>query len=204
MDQSMAVDHRHDARSGQLDWVSSESQPHEVRTLKFFNLPLARFLLDQTMVLLYFRIATLTPTARPFHVDPMKLVHKTTLALLIIFGLYVLWDLGGIWMAKSAVSSKPKKPRYPKIDEDTNKKLEGEWSTVDRWGLPISFVAALAIGALYLIDGDGSVDKQEAEVLFILAIVVLLAYRYAKDVRSSYTTSRRWPSRRPRCRPHRR
>ena len=89
-------------------------------------------------------------------------------------------------MAKSAVSSKPKKPRYPKIDEDTNKKLEGEWSTVDRWGLPIPFVAALAIGALYLIDGDGSVDKQEAEVLLILAIVVLLAYRYAKDVRSSY------------------
>jgi hypothetical protein len=168
-------------------WIGFRRSRNRTRyELKFFNLPLGRFLLDQTMVLLYFRIATLTPTARPFHIDPMMLVKKTTLALLIIFGLYVFWDLGGIWMAKSPVSSKPRNPRYPKIDEDTNKKLLGMWSTVDWLGLPITFVAAVLTGALYATASDGSVDKHEAEVLFILAIVVLLGYRYAKEVRSSY------------------
>lgn len=168
-------------------WIGFRRSRNRTRyELKFFNLPLARFLLDQTMVLLYFRVATLTPSSRPFHVIPMKLVHKTTLALLIIFGLYVLWDLGGLWMARSTVSSNPKKPRYPKIDEDTNKKREGEWSTIDRLGLPISLLATAAIGALFDIGNDGAVNKQEAEVLLIAAIVVLVAYRYLKDVRNSY------------------
>ncbi|MGI8411081.1 MAG: hypothetical protein ACR2QA_00995 [Solirubrobacteraceae bacterium] len=135
------------------------------------------------MVLFYFRIATLTPTARPFHVDPTKLVHKTTLALLIVFGLYVVWDLGGIWMAKSSASSQP---RYPKIDEDTNKKLEGQRTNVDGLGLSITILAAAVLVGLFFIGDHRAVSGHAAEHIFIAATVILLAYRWLKDARSSY------------------
>lgn len=165
-------------------WIGFRRSRNRTRyELKFFNLPLWRFVLDQTMVLFYFRIATLTPTGRPFHVDPTKLVHKTTLALLIVFGLYVVWDLGAVWMARSSKSSQP---RYPKIDEDTNKKLEGQRTKVDGWGLAISILAAAVFVGLFFIGDHPTVSAHAAERILIAATVILLAYRWAKDARSSY------------------
>ncbi len=165
-------------------WIGFRRSRNRTRyELKFFNLPFARFLLDQTMVLLYFRIATLTPNGAPFGVDATKLVHKTTLSLLIVFGLYLFWDLGAVWMARSGPSSTP---RYPVIDDDTNKKLKSVRSNVDGWGLTISTVAAAAILVLFLAANHPSVRKPEAEEVFVFATIILLVYRWLKDVRSSY------------------
>src|SRR5882757_11487541 len=59
--------------------------------VKFFNLPLLRFLVDQTMLILYFRIAVLTKVNGTSLPKPSALAADTVRLVLFVFILYVIW-----------------------------------------------------------------------------------------------------------------
>jgi hypothetical protein len=64
--------------------------------VKFFNLPLFRFVVDQGMLVLYFRIAVLTNVDRTNLPTASVLAADTTKFVMYVFFLYVVWDLLGI------------------------------------------------------------------------------------------------------------
>lgn len=139
--------------------------------LKFFNLPLARFVLDQAMVVLYFHVATLTPEPWSRRA-PGPLAHATATALFAIFCLYFVWDLGGIWMGLA--------PKYPKQEATLGGPL-------------ITFFGLAGSAYLCFIPAYAPMRGPEADQIFIAAIILLLLYRFAKEIRSSYKFNRRPP-----------
>lgn len=145
--------------------------------LKFFNLPLARFIVDQVMILLYFRIAVLTPSDPTASFDPSSLTHHTLQALVLIFGLYALWDFGGLLMS---------------IERGSNKKYSE--SEGDLPGIAITLGFWLVFGILYHVADTGDVDTSRAAVLLAVATGLLLVYRWAKEIR----TTCKYPAGRPR------
>jgi hypothetical protein len=132
--------------------------------LKFVNLPLARFLLDQAMVVLYFRVATLTPS--PWTPKaPGPLAHATMTALFVIFCLYLVWDLGGIWIGLA--------PKYQN-------------ARVTWGGLLITALALAGSAALCFAPTYSHVRGPEADLLFAAAAVLLFLYRFLKEIRTSW------------------
>jgi hypothetical protein len=160
--------------------------------VKFFNLPFARFVLDQLMVILYFRIAVLTPTdpAKPVVAD--SVVSDTAETLFLIFALYALWDLLGIGMAVANERAWPTdgqtgKWKYPKLDEEKkDRKQPVEQSTLDRKGLLITLAFLAPFAAFYWILDDRHFGQTGARNLFLAATVLLLAYRFIKEVKTSW------------------
>lgn len=149
-------------------WIGFRRSVHRPQyELKFFNLPLLRFLLDQVMLILYFRVATLTP------LDPSKapdsaqsVTHATLKALLVVFILYFLWDLAGQAMALLPGAGK----KYPA-------------SKVDAKGPAITLAFLVAFAAfLHVVDSASSVDATAA---MIAATTLLIAYRWLKEIRST-------------------
>jgi hypothetical protein len=65
-------------------------------TVKFFNLPFFKFLLDQSMLVLYFRLAATTAVDPTFVVPDPSLAVRTIELVTYIFGLYLGWDILGI------------------------------------------------------------------------------------------------------------
>lgn len=137
--------------------------------LKFFNLPLARFIVDQLMILFYFRITVLTPNDPEASFDPSSLVSDTFQTLVIIFGLYLLWDLLGQLMS---------------IKWKSKKKYEGSDGNVP--GVLITFAFGLAFVALLHIAAVKDVDEALAVTLFAVATALLLGYRWAKEIRTTW------------------
>jgi hypothetical protein len=64
--------------------------------VKFFNLPLVRFIVDQGMLVLYFRIAVLTKVDGSDSPVASVLVTDTARFVVYVFILYVVWDFLGI------------------------------------------------------------------------------------------------------------
>ncbi len=138
--------------------------------LRFFNLPLVRFTLDQVMILLYFRVAVLTPGSPDTgavparQLTPSELTTDTLKALSIVFVLYLLWDLSGIGMGEL----------------DKYKTSEADW-----WSPAITFVFLVAIASLFHVASETDVDASSASWLLGAAALLLVGYRVAKDVRSA-------------------
>lgn len=132
--------------------------------LKFFNLPFFRFVLDQVMLVLYFRVATLTPLDPKKEVNVADVTHETVKALCIIFMLYLAWDLLGQWMARWA-------PKYSKSKKD--------WI-----GPSITFGGLVAL--LLLLHWIDSAQSFHATTYLTVAIAVLLLYRWGKEMRSGW------------------
>lgn len=149
--------------------------------IKFFNLPLFRFLLDQIMLVLYFRIAVLTPvTPDPTLLpDTSSLAADTAQLLMYVFVLYVLWDVLGVWMAQA--KKKDGKPRYPASKDG---KMTEEAQSADWAGLSISFFALAFIIVLPHFFAD-----QPARLL-VATTVSLLAYRWFKELRTTLKSER--------------
>jgi hypothetical protein len=149
--------------------------------LKFFNLPLFRFLVDQLMLILYFRIAVLTPVpdlTRPhISLDPRFLAVSTTKLVTLVFFLYVVWDLLGVWIA--AASTNDNRPLYPKLDGDS--KMTDQWQEVNTKGTLVSVISFALLLVLWLFS-----DCFSANALFFIDAAVLLAYRWAKEIRTSW------------------
>lgn len=147
--------------------------------LKFFNLPLARFLVDQLMLILYFRIAVLTPapgtlapgtaTVPNFGLEMASyLARETNRFVFYVFFLYAAWDLLGIWMAKAKIRVNSNlEPRYP--EQSIN--WVGIWIT----GICMLFSFLLWRFA----------DCFSPFQLFVFTTVLLLAYRWFKEMRTS-------------------
>ena len=158
--------------------------------IKFINLPLARFLLDQAMVVLYFRVATLMPvplTGGLSFPQPGPLVHDTLIALLSIFVLYALWDVGAMWMANAPLLLRTESPKYPKVDADdkrTTAKVRTDWPA-----FVITVVVLLMIAFTWLIFPGTNLDQRTAMYIFIGLTVLLLLYRFAKQIKTTFRPS---------------
>lgn len=152
--------------------------------LKFFNLPLFRFLLDQLMLILYFRVAVQTSIPDISSIGDStpewsgQLAQDTQRFVLYVFFLYALWDLLGIWMAKT--KDEGGKPRYPKVDTKTWSELDSPQAP-DGWGLGITTVCFILSGALWMFANCLSPGQ-----LFGLTAALLLLYRFSKEIRTSW------------------
>jgi hypothetical protein len=145
--------------------------------LKFFNLPLLRFVIDQAMVFMYFRISILTPEAANPSVKPVSLVQTTSKWLAIIFGLYLLWDFLGVLMSCGS--------KYKKINQKTNEPMTGSLSP--NWpGFLITFVSGALIAIVYAIASSTGTHNKNVDLLLIATTILLLGYRFAKEVRTSW------------------
>jgi hypothetical protein len=151
--------------------------------VKFFNLPFWRFVVDQLMLVLYFRLVVLTEYPWTGKQDLRGLSAHTATLVLVVFVLYLLWDGLGAWMASARMPGSGGKtvPRYPAIDRETNQPT-GLAAAVDVPGLWITVLAFVAV-ALVRIGGNSG------WVLPAL-IAVLLGYRWIKEIRTSAAETR--------------
>jgi hypothetical protein len=146
--------------------------------VKFFNLPFFRFLADQLMLILYFRIAVLSDAQGKMASD---LATDTAHLIAGVFALYVLWDVLGIWMAKARLADVPtgrSEYRYPRLHEGC---MTTEKQAVDRMGFFITLFTFAVTATLGL-----AAQRLIPEVIFMLEVLCLIAYRLAKEVRTSW------------------
>jgi hypothetical protein len=145
--------------------------------LKFFNLPLFRFITDQALVFMYFRISILTPEAANPKVMPVNLVQTTTMWVAIIFGLYLLWDFLGVLMSLS--------PKYKRIDQATKAKTNEPFSP--NWpGVLITLVSGGLIALVYALAANTGSHNDNVDLLLVVVTILLLLYRFAKEVRTTW------------------
>jgi hypothetical protein len=148
--------------------------------VKFFNLPLFKFIIDQAMLILYFRIAVLTTVEGKELQVPEVLARDTNDLVVWIFVLYVVWDVLGLWMATATKA--PVKPvgkrefLYPIMKDD--KPQTPNWS-----GFFISAASLSLLAFLRLIASCLSPSG-----LFLGIAAVLLGYRWAKEMRTSWSS----------------
>jgi hypothetical protein len=155
--------------------------------VKFFNLPFCRFILDQLMVILYFRIAVLTPPSPPKKPIPIdNLMDATMTSLVIVFVLYAIWDFGGIWMARAREPSGALK--YPEIDKETNEKTTAQ-SIRDVPALVITLCGLGLIGGLHFL-ARATIGRHHPVIMFISAAILLVLYRFAKEIKTSWQRMR--------------
>ena len=152
--------------------------------VKFFNLPFWRFLLDQVMVILYFYIAVLTSADPKATVSSASLLHATVVVLLVIFVLYLVWDFGGLIMAWAKDDDGYK---YREIDEKerkpTAKPSPHDWPAF--W-ITFAFLAAFVI--LYAVIDHVRLGGRGTQIAFVIATALLVLYRFAKEVKTSWRT----------------
>jgi hypothetical protein len=153
--------------------------------IKFFNLPLFRFLIDQLMLILYFRVAVATQLDGTYALTSLELVASTTRLLVYVFALYVAWDLFGIWMAVASMRDATGKliPRYPVLEKDHvgKEKLTDKRSSPDWTGLVISVVTFLVLTIVWWFS-----RRVDSRLILPACISVLILYRFAKEARSSW------------------
>lgn len=151
--------------------------------VKFFNLPLSRFIADQLMLILYFRVAVLTDATGKVVVAAVDLADSTMRLLVFVFILYTLWDLLGIWMAKAKKTGADGKkiPRYPDVGNAKDPQITEKEQTPNWWGLLISGTG-LGLLVVFWLLRDCLTPKGE----FFAATVWLLSYRWLKEMRTSW------------------
>lgn len=151
--------------------------------VKFFNLPLFRFIADQLMLILYFRVAVLTDIGGKESPAAGDLANSTIKLVVYVFILYTVWDLLGIWMAKAKTTGKDgkKKPRYPDVSKSTQPEMTAQEQNPNWWGLLISF-CGLALLVFFWRTRDCLTPQGE----FLAITGWLLLYRWFKEMRTSW------------------
>ena len=148
--------------------------------VKFFNLPLVRFVVDQCMLVLYFRIAVLTKVDGSTLPAASVLATATTRLVMYVFFLYVVWDFLGIRMANAQMTEADgtKKPRYPAVQgsQMPKNKQSADWQ-----GFWISASVLVIFVVLWLIIGCF-----DPNTVFPILTLLLLGYRWAKEIRTSW------------------
>jgi len=167
-------------------WIGFRRSLHRTEyELKFFNLPLFRFIMDQFMVVLYFRMAVLTPLANPQAILAGELAETTIGLLVYVFSLYGLWDLFGIWMAKAKLpdGEGSEKPKYPRVRDG---KPSNEADSPNWAGFSITLVVLALFVALWWATEAAEPRGPDHPWYFVSAVVLLVLYRAAKEVRTSW------------------
>lgn len=144
--------------------------------VKFFNLPLFKFVTDQLMLISYFQVAVLTPVDGKTVITPEVLAFQTVSLIVQIFVLYLIWDVLGLWMAKSKLSDG--RSRYPVLDGQklTEAPVEPDWTGFSiTAAILVVLVTIRAFEARFLPWG-----------LLFVTIVLLLTYRFLKEIRTSW------------------
>jgi hypothetical protein len=153
--------------------------------VKFFNLPLMKFVADQLMLILYFRIAVLTGTDGTTTFDANGLSQHTIWLLVGVFGLYAVWDAFGIWMCLSRRRAGAEKvPRYPAIESDaaTSKPtMTAKPQRADWWGFGITIAGGFT---LYIVAALSCALMWQVQMM--AALLALLVYRFSKEIRTSW------------------
>jgi hypothetical protein len=146
--------------------------------LKFFNLPLFRFIVDQAMLILYFRMAVLTDVGGKQVAAVTNLSNSTIRLVMYIFVLYTVWDLLGIWIAKTKTAGMGSKPLYPEI---VNSQMTDKEQSINWPGLSITVGG---LGLVVLLSLFAACLTPDGE--FVATITLLLLYRWAKEMRTSW------------------
>jgi hypothetical protein len=141
--------------------------------LKFFNLPLFRFLIDQVMLIFYFYVATLTPLEPGEKFNFGSTAEATVEALLIVFGLYFVWDLLGLWMAK--------------IDKY---KKEPDWFAPL---ITLVFLAGFGVVLWWV----KTAEDFNATLVLVISAGLLVAYRWVKEIRTTWRSEVSTPGTEP-------
>lgn len=151
--------------------------------VKFFNLPLFRFIADQLMLILYFRVAVLTDVGGKQVPASRDLANSTTKLVMYIFLLYAVWDLLGIWMAKAktAGTDAEDKPRYPEASKSKEPPMTDKEQPANWWGFSISLGGLVLLVFLWWF-ADCFTPRWE----FLATTVLLLAYRWLKEMKTSW------------------
>jgi len=125
--------------------------------VKFFNLPFFRFLVDQFMLIMYFRVAVMTPLDLKDEVQEM-LALKTALLMLVVFVSYAIWDALGLWMARARDANG--KPIYFKLDAESKEASESP-QTPDWNGFLITLFFSMARQKnSWVVLGSGSLPSE--------------------------------------------
>src|ERR1019366_1565301 len=148
--------------------------------VKFFNLPLFRFLIDQVMLILYFRIAVLTDVGGRELPVAGDLARNTAKLVMYVFVLYVVWDLLGIWMAWAITTGADgkEKPLYPVVRDS---KMTNEKQRVNLAGFLITVGSMTLLVVLWMFANCFTPNQ-----LFLGTATLLLVYRWAKETRTSW------------------
>ena len=142
-------------------WIGFRRSIHRSQyEVKFFNLPFLMFIADQLMIILYFRIATLTDIRGKGAADPWGPGDAHTGATR--GGLHPLRDLGlswgGAWRTLVRACGPADRPKYPEIDDD--KKMTDEAYEPSGAGLcddsgDTRGIGPALVGLRFAISGDG-------------------------------------------------
>ena len=136
------------------------------------------------MLILYFKIAVLTPLPEAGTIlisgpeAASNLARDTNRFVFYVFVLYVLWDGLGIWMARAKIKALDGvKQRYPTIEDS---KMTDKKQVINKRGIWITLVCCLLFGGLCLL-----ADCFNPLPLFVATAALLLVYRWLKEMRTS-------------------
>lgn len=153
--------------------------------VKFVNLPLVRFVIDQLMLVMYFRLAVITsstvvssPSDARITLAAADVTTRTLFDVLVVFMLYVMWDGINICMAGSKNGAGYRYPKIVgKVPVDPSGKNVQDWT-----GFLISLAFFAALGAMFCCANLAS--HPSVVMLFVTALLIL--YRVSKEIRTSY------------------
>src|SRR5262249_49093770 len=118
--------------------------------------------------------------------DPSGLATGIVWLLVLVFFLYLIWDLLGIWMAKSELDGKP---RYPDVRDNvtTDNRIidDSKQQLPEKAGLTITFTGFVLLLILGMLK-HCAVNSITPNRTFATTIVLLLGYRTAKETRTSW------------------
>jgi hypothetical protein len=159
-------------------WVGYHTSANRPRfRLGFFNWELVKFALDVAMVVVYFLAAAVAARARPT-------LRIEALLVMIAFGLYALWDLAGA--IQKAGAHNPYKVEWERVKQEPNRPdVVEDWQPTNWIRIAITFVGLGVTAGFFVITLlVPAFDRPTTTVVVIadvLAILVLVAYRVAKD-----------------------
>jgi len=165
-------------------WIGYRRSAHRpAYEVKFFNLPFFRFLIDQLMLILYFRIAVLTDLdwSKPGP-TPEHLAAHTVKLVGMVFVLYCAWDCLGILMALRQDPSGNWK--YSEVKDGQRTGLQSA-KNFDGFAISIGGLLMLLLLAFSPIR-----ECFGANAILVVTILLLLSYRFIKEVRTSWRRMR--------------
>jgi hypothetical protein len=160
-------------------WLGYHASANRPRfRLLFFNVELAKFALDISMVVVYFLMAA-------YAVRTPNSLRPETLLVSIAFALYLLWDLAGA-VEKRGTGGRYEKAWKAAFDDPARPDVHEDWSPTD-WPRVTATACCLALASVVCVTtwlrfGPHQVPTWRASVAVdVILLVLLIGYRWWKD-----------------------